>query len=223
MITVMLYGDLGKKFGAKKSCQVRSISEIFKIMECNGHKIRKYLFDKSKDNVFYRIFINDIAANDYSVFKRLIPLNAVVKIIPIPMGQGGLLSGSGRGTSFLAIGLGALFIAGGGLLLATGGASAVGLPLLFAGVSLLATGVIGLLSPQPQFQADQLAKTSFLFDGILDTARQGAPVPIVYGRLLVQGITVNSSITTEDTDGTGTGFDACGNSNDSIILPDEGN
>jgi len=60
--------------------------------------------------------------------------------------------------------------------------------------------------------ADEAKKQSYLFDGILDTSREGLPVPVVYGRLLVQGITINSEIDTNDTDGTGTGYDKCTNS-----------
>jgi len=72
-------------------------------------------------------------------------------------------------------------------------AAAVGM----VGLGLLAAGITALLSKPPQFEdfreIAQGGKFSYLFNGPQNTSREGGPVPIGYGRLLVGSQTVSAS------------------------------
>lgn len=63
--------------------------------------------------------------------------------------------------------------------------------LIIAGIGLIAAGVMVLLSKPPKFDDFRESggyaqkKASYLFDGPANTIREGGPVPVGYGRLLV--------------------------------------
>lgn len=71
------------------------------------------------------------------------------------------------------------------------------------GVSLILSGVSSLLTPTPQVQdysqrerPDQ--RPSFLFNGPVNTAEQGLPVPLVYGQVRTGSVVVSAGITTDN-------------------------
>jgi predicted phage tail protein len=72
------------------------------------------------------------------------------------------------------------------------------------GVSMLAAGVVGLLSPAPgvQQQATDMAapqdRPSFLFNGVTNNTQQGGPVPLVFGTHLVGSVVVSAGLNSED-------------------------
>jgi predicted phage tail protein len=72
------------------------------------------------------------------------------------------------------------------------------------GVSLVASGIAGLLtSPPPQqAQATDMARPddrpSFLFNGVTNNTQQGGPVPLLFGRHLVGSVVVSGGLNSED-------------------------
>lgn len=201
MIKLLLYGDLGKKFGETKQFSVRSLHELFCALSSNNTNFRRYLNLQEQRGIFYQIFVNDKQLSCTQQMGNNLSVDSVVKVIPVPLGNFGSGIGSSNKTnSALALGIGTLFVVAGAFMLATPLAP-VGVALIFGGVSLIAMGVIGLLSPQPKFQAEEARKGSYLFDGMIEAARQGSPVPLVYGRMLINGLTINSTIRTSDSNG----------------------
>lgn len=109
------------------------------------------------------------------------------------------LAGAGGGMSFAATGFGL-------------GAEAFALPLLgsitygnIAGIgAILALGGISqLISPTPQAspaysQERPEARPSFIYSGPVNTAEQGGPIPIIYGRMRVGSTLTSSDISTDD-------------------------
>jgi predicted phage tail protein len=148
----------------------------------------------------------------------------VFSITPVLTGAGGGSAGTilaGVGLIALAIvagpaaggflGLGAGLGGSGGVVAATSivgssfglisgaAASAIG----FVGVSLVLGGIAQALSPSPVQSAVGFSTTrgsdaakfeSFSFSGIVNTAKQGMPVPIAYGRVYVGSAVISSGL-----------------------------
>ena len=126
-------------------------------------------------------------------------------IAPVVTGAGG--NGMGIGQILLGVALiGLAFIPGVGTATAAAiakgaaaGFTSVGTALFGLGASLVLTGIAGLISPTVQTPtSDTKKKESFIFDRAAELTTQGYPVPLLYGRYLIDaGLIVSSSITTE--------------------------
>jgi len=108
-----------------------------------------------------------------------------IRIIPVIGGAGA----AGRILAGVAL-VAASFIPGVGAL-------AVNL-MLGVGASLVLGGVAQLISPVPTLDGGDDSqgdpRKSYSFSGIQNTSRQGLPIPIVYGEMIVGSIVVSSSI-----------------------------
>ncbi len=123
-----------------------------------------------------------------------------IRIIPVIGGAGGDVGQIILGVALFAVSF--LATAGGGAIF--GAAFAKNLGLLAAGQMIGATLVLGgiasLLSPTPQLSlGDDGAndpRKSYSFSGVQNTSRQGVPVPIVYGEILVGSVVISAGIDT---------------------------
>lgn len=209
MVKVTLHGKMGKEIGENWEFDINSIAESFRAIEANTKNFKKWIID-NKDNFEYYILIN----GEQLIFNNNInDLNSLqnsdlfinfkqnlssIDIVPAIIGSGG-------GGGFFGFALGAIaivasfFIPGGGIL-----ASA----LLMGGLGLIAAGVTSLLAKPPPMipytaqQANTMSQdeigssggpTSYLFNGAVNTAGEGGPVPIGYGELIVGGHNIFSS------------------------------
>ena len=87
--------------------------------------------------------------------------------------------GSKRGGILQTI-LGAVLVVVGGITYAYGGAA-----LVAGGVGMMAGGIVQMLSPQPtglSSKQDADNKPSYAFGSVTNTAAQGYPVPLMYGK-----------------------------------------
>ena len=79
-----------------------------------------------------------------------------------------------------------------------------GIPLIMAGIGLIAAGIINLLMSPPKLEDFKGAarRGSYMFDGPQNTVGEGGPVPLVYGQLIVgsQVVVQTYAITNEDAD-----------------------
>jgi predicted phage tail protein len=70
--------------------------------------------------------------------------------------------------------------------------------LLGVGASLLLGGVAQLLSPVPEtptgFDSTSDPRKSYSFSSIQNTSRQGTPVPVVYGEVIVGSVVISAGI-----------------------------
>ena len=66
----------------------------------------------------------------------------------------------------------------------------------------MAGGVSMMLAPSIT-EDDTNEEQSYLFDGPVNTAKQGVPVPILYGRMIVGGATVSASVSSDVQEGRG--------------------
>ncbi len=212
LVKVNLHGQLGEVVGNYWEVAVSSVAEATHAIEIMSNKLYKFLSDKVQENVRYRVIVNgkdfytenepnlnnldSITKNELRMLKKDLE---TIDIIPV-------LEGAGKiGQIFTAI-LGVILIVIGAFTSWTGG----GAVLIAAGISLLAAGVIGLLTKPPKFEdfreIEQGGKTSYLFSGPQNIIGEGGPVPLGYGRLLVGSQVISSAYVIRDFDTEDTTF-----------------
>ena len=219
MVKVNIHGILGEKINRKSmDLNVCSVSEAIRAIEANTKKLYQSLYELDKKNIRYRILIND---KDFKIFKleeeikndfdKVINSNLftnfndkeLVSIDIVPLVQG---SGDGGGIFAAVIGV-ALAFTGVGLLVAGVGTAVLAASLVIGGIGLAAVGFLALLSSPPPYVAPEFSAPdvagpkggggkAYLFDGPTNTAGEGGPIPIGYGRLLVGSKTISASFNT---------------------------
>jgi predicted phage tail protein len=182
----------------------------------------KWLLDSEKDGVSYRVSIGKEKLDDHNFVLAGCPYSEqeVLSITPILAGAGGAGAQIGIGVglialSFLLPGAGAFgavsvfgqSAAGATIAGATAGAAwatSLGTAFSLVGASLVLGGIAQAISPSPinstaavnpMERGREAAKfESFSFSGIVNTAKQGLPVPIAYGRLFVGSAVLSSGL-----------------------------
>lgn len=199
MITVLLYGALGRRFGRRHRYAIRTPAEALRALAANFPDFRCHLRDHSEPG--YRVFVGK-AGRDLDALT--FPADDVIRIVPVVAGASG---GGGRVLAGLAL-IG-ISIATGGWGMGLGAAWTAGIG-TFAGamagnigVSMVLGGVAEMLSPAPRAQSSGGVerpdnKPSYSFDGAVNTVAQGNPVPVCYGRLIVGSQVVSAGLMAED-------------------------
>lgn len=207
--TIRIYGALARFLKRKVfRAQVANAAEAVRFLLANFPQVEKHMADQ-----YYEVRVGSRAlqlGNDPSELHLPTGQREVISIIPVIAGAGGgtgkILAGIGliaaailiapAGAGFL--GLGAGFVAG-----AT--AAAVSTVVGTIGVSLALGGVAQLLTPTPRLKSGGSAsegdytdpKRSYSFSGVQNVSRQGVPVPVVYGEVIVGSIVVSAGTSTE--------------------------
>lgn len=201
MKTVLLLGELGKKFGKRLRLDVRTPAEAVRALCANFPEFQKHMTESENRNVAYRV---TVGKSDIGLDELHDPAGKqTIKIVPVVMGAGG-------GLTKIIIGaliIGAAFYTGGASIAASGfmaggitttfwGGIAVGI-----GTSLILGGAAQMLSPtlkatEPSERPEN--DPSYVFNGAVNTTAQGQPVPIGYGRMVVGSAVVSAGITTEE-------------------------
>ena len=109
--------------------------------------------------------------------------------------SGGVVSTTGATLGSMAISSTMPTIASGGIagLGAIAGATNLQLMGMYMGASLMMGGAAMLLAPTIDGSAGN-EEQSYLFDGAVNSVKQGTPVPILYGRMIVGGAVISASI-----------------------------
>jgi predicted phage tail protein len=207
---IRLEGELGEKFGEIWYLNVSTPAEAIRAIDTQRKGFRQHFLDTHNVGVGYDIIIGDQGIKQVEEIGFPAPIRDDFTFIPIPAGSKQERSGG----FYFAVGL-VLFAASGGFsglanLGATGGfeaglATAWGGGSYFfamAGAALMAGGVSMMLAPSIT-EDDTNEEQSYLFDGPVNTAKQGVPVPILYGRMIVGGATVSASVSSDATAGFG--------------------
>jgi predicted phage tail protein len=195
---VKLYGELAEKYGKDWLLDVNSPSEAVRALCANNPSFRNFLTSSQDRGVGYKVMVgktyveNQIEIYDPSGRQE-------IKIIPVILGA----KKQGLGTILLGI---ALIIAAPYAVGAiTGGAAAGSMTAAFGaavggamtqiGWGLVAGGIGQLLATTPEEVKDE---QNYSFNGAANTVRQGVPVPLCYGQLMIGGAVISSGITSED-------------------------
>lgn len=230
---VRLEGELGEKFGEVWNLNVQTPHEAIRAIECQTKGFRKHIVDNAEKGIGYEVLIGDQGIKQEEELLYPAPMRDDFTIIPIIQGAksrgfGMILFGiammipgiremtlamaptTGPATATTASG----WVVGGGTTTTAGMTMSqafgslgtwqslgmtMGASLVFGGASLLlAPSIDGSGGDEEQ---------SYLFDGAINSTKQGTPVPILYGRLIVGGAVISASIkSNQETAGiTGTG------------------
>ena len=210
MKVVKVYGALRKKLGqCRFEFEVDTPAQAIKALCANFPGLDKWLIDSEQTGMGFRVAVGKERITPEDASLAVLPWSErdVFSIAPVVAGAGGgfgrvlagiglvalaIIAGPAAG-GFLGLGAG-LGGAGAGLI---GGAAAVAIG--GVGAMLVLSGVSQMLSPQPDISALQRGKEaarleSFSFSGIVNTSKQGLPVPLVYGRAFVGSAVLSSGL-----------------------------
>ena len=196
MVTIELGGELGKKFGKTHYRIVETTSEAIKALCCTIDGFEKNLNLSQANGLTYAIFKGhkNISENDLGFPVR----SETIRIVPVVIGskKAGLLQ------TILGVALVAMAsFASGGIIDAFSISAGGWGTMAMLGTSMALGGVMQMLSPQMPGLASKQAtenKPSYAFGGVTNTAAQGYPVPLLYGKRRIGGAIISAGIYVED-------------------------
>lgn len=188
MTTVLLEGRMGKLIGKSFSFNTRTLREVFAAIEANTEKLQKY-FSSNKRRHF-AIFVNDKKV-DLDAGLNISVKNKTVRVIPILKGNL-VFTSKAIATAIVSAAIGSAVVAG---VSSAAVLMAVKITTFVVGTILSAALSFGIsLLMAKLFKPDDpniVKTTSFVFGEAENTARQGLPVPLGYGRMMVGSNTVS--------------------------------
>lgn len=209
MTKVVLYGALAEAVGRKEwFLSVSSVQEALKAIEANTNKLYAFLLNHGNGETPYHILVNKKPVK--GVEQCAITKNRIDEIVIMPAlagaGSGGLLAIIGAVLVLIAItiftwGVGTAPAAAtasgfmGSIGFTTAGASLVASTTLMMGLSLMLAGLSQVLTPTEK--ANGTNSPSYIFNGTVNTTRQGVAIPVGYGELLVGSATISVGLSSE--------------------------
>lgn len=212
MKVVKVYGALRKRLGqCRFEFDVATPAQALKALCVNFPGLERWLMDSEKDGVGYRVTIGkERVIDDLSPLVMPWSDKEVFSITPV-------IAGAGRGAGMIAAGIGLIaiailvpgaafagagFAASGTAATATAAAVAPTFGAIAAaaagniGIALVLGGIAQSISPQPEpTSLDESAQLeSFTFSNVVNTSKQGLPVPIAYGRVFAGAAVLSSSL-----------------------------
>jgi predicted phage tail protein len=213
MKVVKVYGALRKRLGGRCRFEFHADTpaQAIKALCVNFPGLERWLIEQEGEGLGFRVTIGREKVTNHNAGDLTLPWSErdVFSITPVVAGAGRgfgqILLGIGLiALSFVSFGAGAF--AGVGAMGGTFGATAaVGAAIPFAsnamfalGASLFIGGVAQMISPQPDLgfnNGKEAARLeSFTFSGIVNTSKQGLPVPIAYGRVFAGSAVISSGL-----------------------------
>lgn len=196
MTTIRLGGQLGKLFGKVHHRLIRTTGEAGRALAATIPGFEAYMRSSRERGLTYAVFRGkDNIGKDELDYPNS---GREIRIVPVVMG-------SKRGSVLQTI-LGAVLVVVGAIGTFTyfgqalGGAT-WGPYTMQMGAAMMAGGVIQMLSPQTAGLAskqDADNKASYAFGSVTNTAAQGYPVPLCYGKRRIGGAIISAGIYVED-------------------------
>ena len=204
MKVVKAYGALRKRLGqCRFEFDVATPAQAVKALCVNFPGLDKWLIDSENDGVGYRVTVSKEKVTEENFASLLMPFSdqEVFSITPVVAGAG---RGFGRILAGIALVATAIATQGGSLAFSggvvTAKSAAFGAKLAAfganVGVALTLQGIAQVISPQPPSTAldEAVQLESFTFSNVVNTSRQGMPVPIAYGRVFVGSAVLSSGL-----------------------------
>ncbi|HFQ7029231.1 TPA: tail assembly protein [Yersinia enterocolitica] len=192
MTTIKLHGQLGKLFGKEHQRLISTVHEATRALGATIKGFEQFMITSKRRGLTYAVFRGkeNIGQDDLGY-----PVTAeVIKIVPVVIGS------KRAGTLQTIIGA-VLVVAGAVLSYFVPVAAGAGAAMMKVGAVMAFGGVIQMLSPQATGLAskqDSANQASYAFGGVTNTASQGYPVPLGYGRRRVGGAIISAGIYVED-------------------------
>ena len=192
--TIKLSGPLIGLFGREHHRVISTPREVFRALSATIPGFENYMNTSKARGLTFAIFVGkkNISEGclDFSSSGR------EVRIVPVIIGS--------KRSGVLQTILGAVLVVVGAIGVTIGqawGGATWGPYALQAGAALMAGGVIQMLSPQSAGLASKQSadnKASYAFGSVTNTAAQGYPVPLLYGKRRIGGATISAGIYVED-------------------------
>lgn len=195
MATVELFGPLAKTFGKTHQRLVRTKAEAIHSLCKTIDNFERFLNTSKLRGLTYAVFVGkkNIGLDDlgYPITEE------VIKIVPVIIGskKAGALQ-TILGAVLVVVGVVIGYFAGW-----TGVGWAIGSKMAMMGGAMMLGGVVQMLSPQAAGLASKQSadnKASYAFGGVTNTAAQGYPVPLGYGKRRIGGAIISAGIYVED-------------------------
>lgn len=190
MIQIELSGEPGKIFGKTHHRLIGKISEAGTALAKTIPGYESYMINSKRRGLTFAVFKGkkNIGVDDLGF-----PVTGeVIRIVPIIIGS--------KKAGMLQTILGAVLVAV-GVIATVGFGQAWGVKVAWMGGAMMLGGVVQMLSPQPAGLAskqDADNRASYAFGGVTNTAAQGYPVPLLYGRRRIGGAIISAGIYVED-------------------------
>ena len=212
MKVVKVYGALRKFLGGRCRFEFEADTpaQALKALCVNFPGLDKWLIDREAEGMGFRVTLGREAITNDAIEPIVLPWSEreVFSITPVIVGAGGfgrILAGIGLiALSFLFPGAGlfgtfSLFGAAAATAGTAGTLTLIGTAFSAIGASLVLGGVANIISPQPNMGGltsgrEAARLESFTFSGIVNTAKQGLPVPVVYGRAFVGSAVISAGL-----------------------------
>lgn len=192
MKTIVLLGELGKRYGRRHRLDVASPAEAVRAMCANFKDFAGFVSASADRNVGYRVITarEDLAADELHQ-----PAGKTITIAPVIAGAGGSVGKIILGAALIAA---AIFVPA--LAVPLFGTTTLATVAFSVGVSLALGGVAQMLAPVPQSlnRGIDEDKPSYIFNGAQNTTAQGQAVPVGYGRMIVGSAVISAGINVED-------------------------
>ncbi|BEJ31891.1 tail assembly protein [Citrobacter freundii] len=189
MTTIKLSGSLAKMFGRAHQRLISTPREVFRALSVTVPGFEKYLNTSKARGLTYTVMMGkrNISESDLDFPNA----GQEIRIVPVIIGSkraGVLQTILGAALVAVSIWMPGVSIAASNMMFAAGASMALG-------------GIAQMLSPQPAGLAskqDADNQASYAFGGVTNTAAQGNPVPLLYGRRLIGGAIISAGIYVED-------------------------
>lgn len=192
MKTIILLGELGKRYGRKHLLDVKSPAEAVRALCANFKDFAAFVSSSQERNVGYRVLNKRDAVAEDELHN---PASQRITLAPVVAGAGGGLGKILLGAALIAA---SMMVPGLGQVVLFGQTTLASVA-FSVGVSLALGGVAQMLAPQPKFEGPQEEQQpSYVFNGAVNTSAQGQPVPVGYGRMLVGSAVISAGISVED-------------------------
>ena len=212
MKVVKVYGALRKRLGqCRFELEAATPAQAIKALCVNFPGLDKWLIDSEKDGVGYRVTVSKEKATEQDISPLIMPWSEkdVFSITPVIAGAGRGLGSILAGVALIAVAVANPFVgfsvAAGGFTVVAGATATVGTSLAIAagtiGIGLTFLGIAQAISPQPGLDStlDESAQLeSFSFSNVVNTSKQGLPVPIAYGRVFVGSAIISSGLDVDE-------------------------
>ncbi|WP_436875933.1 tail assembly protein [Siccibacter turicensis] len=195
MTRIELGGVLAKTFGKVHHRLISTTHEATRALAATVKGFEQFMISSQRRGLTYAVFKGgrNISEDDLGF-----PVTEeVIRIVPV-------IIGSKKAGALQTI-LGAVLVVVGIAISAftswTVAGVGVGGAVTALGASMMAGGVIQLLSPQPGGLAskqDPDNRASYAFGGVTNTAAQGYPIPLLYGKRRIGGAIISAGVFVED-------------------------
>lgn len=189
--TIYLNGKMGELFGKVWKLNAATVAECMHGIDCQREgKLKKYLLDCTEQGIMFTVQRGEDFL-DYDNLQMNLAEDDLI-ITPVPAGSGNKFLKLVLGFALLVTGA---WIAMGGIAsLGTLGAAAAATALGLVGSALLNSALSEYMAPKKGMERGD----AFLFDGPVNNAKEGIPVPLAYGQLIVGGTPISFGFTNRE-------------------------